>query len=165
MKKDKKNTKKNTSSNKDKINKELKDRVSELENKNLRLLADFDNLKKRKNQEVQNLLKFSGERIIKDLLPIFDDLDRLSSQSNKIDGEVFQNGIKLMSDKLVKVLSDHNIEKFNALGEVFDSNMHDAMMVQKSNKKKNLIIDEFEKGYKYHDKIIRHSKVIVSKGK
>mgnify|MGYP001197919993 FL=1 len=162
MKKDKKNTKKNTSSNKDKINKELKDRVSELENKNLRLLADFDNLKKRKNQEVQNLLKFSGERIIKDLLPIFDDLDRLSSQSNKIDGEVFQNGIKLMSDKLVKVLSDHNIEKFNALGEVFDSNMHDAMMVQKSNKKKNLIIDEFEKGYKYHDKIIRHSKVIVS---
>ena len=70
-----------------------------------------------------------------------------------------------MSDKLVKVLSDHNIEKFNALGEVFDSNMHDAMMVQKSNKKKNLIIDEFEKGYKYHDKIIRHSKVIVSKGK
>tara|TARA_B100002052_G_scaffold65368_1_gene58617 strand:+ start:14113 stop:14610 length:498 start_codon:yes stop_codon:yes gene_type:complete len=165
MKKDKKNTKKNTSSNKNKINKELKDRVSELENKNLRLLADFDNLKKRKNQEVQNLLKFSGERIIKDLLPIFDDLDRLSSQSNKIDGEVFQNGIKLMSDKLVKVLSDHNIEKFNALGEVFDSNMHDAMMVQKSNKKKNLIIDEFEKGYKYHDKIIRHSKVIVSKGK
>ena len=165
MKKDKKNTKKNTSSNKDKINKELKDRVSELENKNLRLLADFDNLKKRKNQEVQNLLKFSGERIIKDLLPIFDDLDRLSSQSNKIDGEVFQNGIKLMSDKLVKVLSDHNIQKFNALGEVFDSNMHDAMMVQKSNKKKNLIIDEFEKGYKYHDKIIRHSKVIVSKGK
>ena len=161
MKKDKKNT----SSNKDKINKELKDRVSELENKNLRLLADFDNLKKRKNQEVQNLLKFSGERIIKDLLPIFDDLDRLSSQSNKIDGEVFQNGIKLMSDKLVKVLSDHNIEKFNALGEVFDSNMHDAMMVQKSNKKKNLIIDELEKGYKYHDKIIRHSKVIVSKGK
>ena len=128
-------------------------------------MADFDNLKKRKNQEVQNLLKFSGERIIKDLLPIFDDLDRLSSQSNKIDGEVFQNGIKLMSDKLVKVLSDHNIEKFNALGEVFDSNMHDAMMVQKSNKKKNLIIDEFEKGYKYHDKIIRHSKVIVSKGK
>ena len=128
-------------------------------------MADFDNLKKRKNQEVQNLLKFSGERIIKDLLPIFDDLDRLSSQSNKIDGEVFQNGIKLMSDKLVKVLSDHNIEKFNALGEVFDSNMHDAMMVQKSNKIKNLIIDEFEKGYKYHDKIIRHSKVIVSKGK
>ena len=165
MKKDKKDTKKNTSTNKNKINKELNERVSELENKNLRLLADFDNLKKRKNQEVQNLLKFSGERIIKDLLPIFDDLDRLSSQSNKIDGEVFQNGIKLMSDKLVKVLSDHNIEKFNALGEVFDSNMHDAMMVQKSNKKKNLIIDEFEKGYKYHDKIIRHSKVIVSKGK
>tara|TARA_Y100000768_G_scaffold348427_1_gene297343 strand:+ start:1978 stop:2475 length:498 start_codon:yes stop_codon:yes gene_type:complete len=165
MKKDKKNTKKTTSSSKNKINKELKERVAELENKNLRLLADFDNLKKRKNQEVENLLKFSGERIIKDLLPIFDDLDRLKSQSNKVDGEVFKNGIKLMSDKLVKILSDHNIEKFNALGEVFDSNIHDAMMVQKSKKKKNLIIDEFEKGYKYNDKIIRHSKVIVSKGK
>ena len=70
-----------------------------------------------------------------------------------------------MSDKLNKILFDHKIEKFDSLGEVFDSNMHDAMMVQKSKKKKNIIIDEFEKGYKYNDKIIRHSKVIVSKGK
>ena len=165
MTKNKKDTKKSTKSNKSKINKELKDRISELENKNLLLLADFENLKKRKNNEIANLLKFSGESIIKNLLPIFDDLDRLSDQSNKIDIEVFQNGIKLMSDKLNKILLDHKIEKFDSLGEVFDSNMHDAMMVQKSKKKKNIIIDEFEKGYKYNDKIIRHSKVIVSKGK
>ena len=172
MTKNKKDTKKSTKSNKSKINKELKDRISELENKiselenkNLLLLADFENLKKRKNNEIANLLKFSGESIIKNLLPIFDDLDRLSDQSNKIDVEVFQNGIKLMSDKLNKILFDHKIEKFDSLGEVFDSNMHDAMMVQKSKKKKNIIIDEFEKGYKYNDKIIRHSKVIVSKGK
>ena len=165
MGKVKKSSKKNTSLAKDKINKELNGKISELENKNLRLLADFDNLKKRKNEEISNLLKFSGENVIKDLLPVFDDLDRLSNQADKIDGVVFQNGIKLMSDKLHKILSDYNIQKFDSLGEVFDSSVHDAMMVQESKKKKNLIIEEYEKGYKYNDKIIRHSKVIVSKGK
>ena len=75
MTKNKKDTKKSTKSNKSKINKELKVRISELENKNLLLLADFENLKKRKNNEIANLLKFSGESIIKNLLPIFDDLD------------------------------------------------------------------------------------------
>ena len=163
----KKNAKKNnTKADKNiKINKELDKKIVELENKNLRLLADFDNLKKRKNEEISNLLKFSGESLIKDLLVVFDDLDRLKNQSDKVDSSVFHNGIKLMSDKLYKILSNYNIDKFDSLGEMFDSNIHDAMMVQESKKKKNLIIEEFEKGYKYNDKIIRHSKVIVSKGK
>jgi len=163
----KKNAKKNnTKADKNiKINKELDKKIVELENKNLRLLADFDNLKKRKNEEISNLLKFSGESLIKDLLVVFDDLDRLKNQSDKVDSSVFHNGIKLMSDKLYKILSNYNIDKFDSLGEMFDSNIHDAMMVRESKKKKNLIIEEFEKGYKYNDKIIRHSKVIVSKGK
>ena len=163
----KKNAKKNnTKADKNiKINKELDKKIVELENKNLRLLADFDNLKKRKNEEISNLLKFSGESLIKDLLVVFDDLDRLKNQSDKVDSSVFHNGIKLMSDKLYKILSNYNIDKFDSLGEMFDSNLHDAMMVRESKKKKNLIIEEFEKGYKYNDKIIRHSKVIVSKGK
>ena len=165
MKSRKKGTKKNNSTSKDKINKELNEEIAKLKDKTLRLLADFDNLKKRKNEEILNLLKFSGEQLIKDLLLVFDDLDRLNTQSGKVDSLVFQNGIKLMSDKLYKVLSDYNIQKFDSLGEIFDSSMHNAMMVQESKKKKNLIIDEFEKGYKYNDKIIRHSKVIVSKGK
>ena len=147
------------------VKKELNAKISDLENKNLRLLADFDNLKKRKNDEISNLLKFSGEILIKDLLSVFDDLDRLKSQSIDVDSEVFHNGITLMSDKLYKVLSNYNIEKFDSLGEKFDSNLHDAMMAQVSKKEKNLIIEEFEKGYKYNDKVIRHSKVIVSKGK
>tara|TARA_Y100001970_G_scaffold41201_1_gene50805 strand:- start:1299 stop:1790 length:492 start_codon:yes stop_codon:yes gene_type:complete len=147
------------------VKKELNAKIADLENKNLRLLADFDNLKKRKNDEISNLLKFSGEILIKDLLSVFDDLDRLKSQSIDVDSEVFHNGITLMSDKLYKVLSNYNIEKFDSLGEKFDSNLHDAMMAQVSKKEKNLIIEEFEKGYKYNDKVIRHSKVIVSKGK
>ena len=147
------------------VKKELNAKIADLENKNLRLLADFDNLKKRKNDEISNLLKFSGEILIKDLLSVFDDLDRLKSQSIDVDSEVFHNGITLMSDKLYKVLSNYNIEKFDSLGEKFDSDLHDAMMAQVSKKEKNLIIEEFEKGYKYNDKVIRHSKVIVSKGK
>jgi len=169
MKSKKKSAKNNNSAvtNKNKISKqkELNEKIADLENKNLRLLADFDNLKKRKNEEISNLLKFSGEQLIRDLIPVFDDLDRLNNQSEKVDSLVFQNGVELMGDKLYKILSNYNIKKFDSLGEKFDSSMHDAMMVQDSKKKKNLIIDEFEKGYKYNDKIIRHSKVIVSKGK
>ncbi len=165
MKKNKKSVKKDVGASKNKKNQELNDQIVDLENKNLRLLADFENLKKRKNEEVSNLLKYSGEHLIRDLLPIFDDLDRLKSQPDEVDSTIFQNGVELMSEKLYKVLSDYSIQKFDSLGEIFDSSMHDAMMVQESKKKKNLIIEEFEKGYKYNDKIIRHSKVIVSKGK
>ena len=59
----------------------------------------------------------------------------------------------------------YNVSSFEALGYLFDANLHEAIMMQESKEKENVIINEFEKGYKMKDKIIRHSKVIVSKGK
>ena len=152
---------------KNKLNKEnsiLKERIANLENKNLRLLADYDNLRKRKNEEISDLLKFSGENLIKNLLTIFDDLGRILDESDKSDN-IFYSGIKIMNDKLHKILSDYNISQFDSLGDVFNSDLHNAMVAQESKKKKNIIIQEIKKGYKYNDKVIRHSEVIVSKGK
>ena len=149
-----------------KDDKKIKDRLKDLEQKNLRLLADYENLKKRKNEEILGLLKYSGENLIKQLIPIFDDLDRIISESDKENKKnALYEGIEILSNKLYKVLLDNNIQKFDSVGEIFDSNLHDALMMKNSKKNKDVIVEEFEKGYKYHDKIIKHSKVVVSKGK
>ncbi|MAV64435.1 MAG: nucleotide exchange factor GrpE [Candidatus Marinimicrobia bacterium] len=149
-----------------KDDKKIKARLTDLEQKNLRLLADYENLKKRKNEEIVGLLKYSGENLIKQLIPIFDDLDRIISESDKENKKnALYEGIEILSNKLYKVLLDNNIQKFDSVGEIFDSNLHDALMMKNSKKNKDVIVEEFEKGYKYHDKIIKHSKVVVSKGK
>ena len=146
-------------------NKGLKSDIENLKNKNLRALADFENLKKRKNDEISNLLRFSGEGIIKDLIPFFDDLDRILGESDKLKNkDMLIDGLKIMSNKLYKILSDNKIEKFNSIGEMFNPDFHDALLTQKSKKRKNIIIEEYEKGYKYNDKVIKHAKVIVSRG-
>jgi len=143
----------------------LKKEIEGLNNKNLRSLADFDNLKKRKNDEISTLLRFSGEKIIKDLIPFFDDLDRILNESDKLKNkDMLIDGLKIIINKLYKILGGHKIEKFNSVDEIFDPELHDALLTQKSKKNKNIIIEEYEKGYKYNDKVIKHAKVIVSKG-
>ena len=86
-------------------------------------------------------------------------------QLNVKDSKAILEGLQITINKLYKELEKQNIIKFDSEGEIFDPNLHDAMMVKKSKKKKNIIIEEFEKGYKYNEKVIRHSKVVVSQGK
>jgi len=71
----------------------------------------------------------------------------------------------MIESKLKKILSSYEVEPFDSKGDIFNPDFHEAIMSQNSKEKENIIIEEFEKGYKIKDKIIRHSKVIVSKGK
>ena len=147
-------------------NQELTNELEKRDDEKLRAIADFENLKKRKNNEISNLLRYSGEELIKSLIPIFDDLDRILIESSKIkDVEKIIEGMKLVNNKLHKALNNLNILKFDSLGEDFNPDYHDAMMTKKAKQKKNTIIEEFEVGYKYHSKVIKHAKVIVSEGK
>ena len=170
MKKKEKKTvrKKPVNSELDKLKKSIIDLEAGLqkgEDEKLRLMADFENLKKRKNDEISNLIKYSGESLIIALIPIFNDLDRILKESKNVKkGKTLLDGLKITINKLYKILESQNIIKFDSEGEFFDPNFHDAMMTKDSNKKKNIIIEEFEKGYKYNDKVIKHSKVVVSKG-
>ena len=128
-------------------------------------MADFENLKKRKNGEISNLIKYSGESLIISLIPIFNDLDRILKELDSVKKDrTLLDGLKITINKLYKILESQNIVSFNSEGELFDPNFHDAVMTKDSKKKKNIIIEEFEKGYKYNDKVIKHSKVVVSKG-
>ncbi len=170
-------TKKNNSkSNKNSL-KTLKEKISSLENdllkeseevqrisdKNIRLLAEFENYKRRTQEEKNNLFKYEGKDLAKSLLPIIDDLNRTLEIDKKIKSEKILEGIELIVTNLNKILMDLGIKAFDSLGEDFDPDCHEALMSEKSDKGENVIIREFEKGYVYNDKILRHAKVVVSK--
>ncbi len=142
--------------------KKLKKEIEDLNNKNIRLLAEFDNFKKRNLEERRKILQYDGESLVVGVLPVLDDLDRTLSIKELKKLKNVYSGIKMIKDKINKVLDEKGIKSYVSVGEEFDTNFHEALMMKKSKKKSGLILEEFEKGYLYHDKVIRHAKVIVS---
>ena len=145
------------------LNKKYKKIVSELEDvndKHIRLLSEFDNYRKRTIVEKEKLITYDGEKLISSLLPIFDDLDRTISHNHK-DLESVQKGIEIIMLNIKNFLDGNEIRQLSSLGEKFDPELHEALMTEPG-EEDNIIVKEFEKGYKYKDKIIRHSKVVVS---
>ena len=144
----------------------LEDELKNLQDRHLRLRAEFDNYKKRKDKEFTRLLQYEGENVIISFLGIADDLQRMI---DSVDGERSQNaeslieGINLILEKLHRRLGTLKVEPFDSEGIKFDPELHDAMMTQASDDHEDgVVIQEFEKGYKYKDRVIRHAKVIVN---
>ena len=145
------------------LNKKYKESILEndsIKDKQIRLLAEFDNYRKRTMSEKERLVKYDGEKIIKSLLSSFDDLERTISNDYK-DSKSVLDGISIIITNIKKVLNDNEIDDFSSLGEQFNPELHEALMSE-SGKEDNIILKEFERGYKYKDKIIRHAKVVVS---
>ena len=145
----------------DLLNKELE----ELKEKNLRILAEFENFKKRTNQNVSDSYNRNLEKIIVSFLPVMDDLDRILDNQDADNFKLLIDGIGMVKNKILNIFEKYDVDSFDSLGSLFDADLHEAIMMQESKEKENIIINEFEKGYKINNKIIRHSKVIVSKGK
>ena len=147
----------------------IEDELKDLQDRHLRLRAEFDNYKKRKDREFIRLLQYEGKDVIISFLGIADDLQRMIASA---DGDKSKNakslvaGINLILEKLHRRLSALKVEPFDSAGVKFDPELHDAMMTQTSDDHEDgVVIQEFEKGYKYKDRVIRHAKVIVnSKG-
>ena len=141
----------------------LKLQNSSLQDQFLRKAAEFDNYKKRTQREISEIIINANENLIKSLLPVLDDLER-SLETQKDNDSAFIDGIQLIYSKLIKLLYDMGLKKIEAIGKKFDVEKHDAILQMKNKKyKKNDIIEEYEKGYELNGKIIRHSKVVVSK--
>ena len=134
-----------------------------ISDKNIRLFAEFDNYKRRTQEERSNLLKYGGEGLAKALLPISDDLHRTLETDRKTKSRTILEGVELIMSKLDKTLEEQGIVVFDAIGQDFDPELHEALMSEKSDKGDNVILKELEKGYRYNDKILRHAKVVVSK--
>ncbi len=134
--------------------------------KYLRLRAEFDNYIKRTNREKSQLFEYGGSNIVVRMLPILDDLRRTveHARQNGIpeDDPVLQ-GVALILEKLVKTLESEGVLEIIAVGQTFDPELHEALMTRKSKEFSNgTVIEQFEPGYKYRGRVIRHSKVIVS---
>lgn len=150
---------------------ELKGKIAELttsveiyKDQLLRKAADFVNYKKRIENEITNLTRFANENLIAELLPILDDFTRsLTMSRDRKDFEVFRRGVELIYSNFLKILEAQGVKPFDSIGKPFDVQYHDALMqLSKEGVPPNTVIEEVEKGYKLHDKVIRHAKVIVS---
>lgn len=145
----------------------LKSQVEELNDKLLRTAAEFDNYKKRIARQYEEIINSANDRIISELLEIIDNFERaLEHDNDKSDFESFRKGINLIVNQFKDLLKRYNVTPIEALGKPFDPNLHEALMQITSDEyKEGLVAVEITKGYKMGERILRHSKVGVSKGK
>lgn len=143
---------------------ELQAAVSELKDKHLRLLAEFDNYKKRTMRERLDLLNTASKDVMVSLLPILDDFDRAKKSADDPNNEeVFSEGVSLVYNRLYSILQNMGLKAMTSTGETFDAELHEAIteIPVPDDNMKGKVIDTIEKGYMLHDKIIRHAKVVV----
>ena len=144
--------------------KSLEQQAEEYKDKLLRKAAEFENYKRRSENDQLNLINYSGENLIIKLLPVIDDFERSLQHMGKAkDVDSIKDGIKLVYDKFMKILEDQGVKKIEAIGQPFDVNYHEALMQRKDDSvPAHTVLDELEKGYLYKDRVIRHTKVVVS---
>jgi molecular chaperone GrpE len=134
--------------------------TEELENRLLRALADFDNYKKRAAADREQFVQFANETLITGLLPILDGFER--ALKHKSSAEMIK-GLALIKKQLEDVLIKHGVKEIEALGKQYDPHRHEAILQKEHKGPEGIIIEEMQKGYTLHGRVIRPSMVIVSK--
>lgn len=134
---------------------ELEARIAELEDKNLRMMAEFDNYRRRTNKEKLELMATAGERIFTEMLPLVDDFERALAV---IDDE----GVRLIYNKFLAFLDKNDVHPIQTEGVDFNTDEHEAVTTfAAGEEQKGKVIDCTQKGYKLGDKVIRFAKVVV----
>jgi molecular chaperone GrpE len=143
---------------------ELQKQVDQYKDLLLRKAAEFDNFKRRIENETSNIIRYATESLIDDLLPVVDDFERsLKHSKESADYDALIKGIELIYQKLMKVLEMRGVKIFETIGKEFNVDYHDALMqMPRKDLPPHTVIEEVEKGYMLNDKVIRHAKVVVS---
>jgi molecular chaperone GrpE len=139
-------------------------KVNELNDKFLRLYSEFDNFRKRSLKEKIDMSRTASEEVIKDLLPVLDDFDRaIASMKDTNKVEAVKEGVELIHAKMKSIFTAKGIKEIKSVGENFDTDFHEAItsIPASTEDMKNKVVDEIQKGYLLHDKVIRFSKVIT----
>ena len=139
-------------------------KVNELNDKYLRLYSEFDNFRKRTLKEKIDLSRTASEDVIKELLPVLDDFDRaLASMESTDKVESVKEGVQLIHAKMKSIFSSKGLKEIRSIGEDFNTDFHEAItsIPAPTEEMKNKVVDEIQKGYLLHDKVIRFSKVIT----
>ena len=140
----------------------LKKELDEKNDQFLRLYAEYDNFRKRSQKEKQDIYSSSKADVIKELLPVLDNFDR-ASNNTECSFEDYKKGIELIFTQFEEILKKTGVESYGERGETFDPNIHNAVMtVEDDELGENVIAEVFSKGYKLGDKIIRDAVVKVA---
>ena len=138
------------------------DRVAALEDRLLRLAADFDNYKKRTARERQEYVTLANERLLSELLPILDDLERALAAVAEHEEASVEEGVRLVHRSLVSVLERHGLKEIDTSGK-FDPHVHEALLAQPVEEaEEGAVVDVVQKGYAIGDRVVRPARVIVA---
>ena len=142
----------------------LQEEYDKLNQQYIRLAADFDNYRKRQEQERENLIKFGAESVLKKMLEVLDNFERGEKALESVeDCEKVKESFNLVHKQVIETLAKLGLEEINAIGEEFDPNFHEAVMqTPTSEHPEHTIINELQKGYKMGDKVLRPTLVNVA---
>jgi molecular chaperone GrpE len=152
-----------------KLQVQLEEKTKEAEEKTdqwLRLRAELENFKKRVQKEKSDLIKFGNESLLKAMLPTLDNLARAvdHGRSAKENSSLLE-GVEITQKQFFSILEKFGVKPIQAVGAIFDPEKHEAISQQESDQEPSRVIAEVEKGYFFHDRLLRPAKVIVSKAK
>jgi len=147
---------------------DLRNEVAELKDRMLRMAADFENRGKRMEREKQQAIEYAEESLLKDILPFIDNLERALSQDAGGDdaAEKIMEGVRMTLDGLMSTLSKRGLVPLDSVGSRFDPNLHEAMAMQPAGDgvEPQTVIEEYEKGYMFKERLLRAAKVVVASG-
>ena len=142
----------------------MEEKYNELNDKFVRLYAEFDNFRRRTNKEKVDLISSASASILKDLVPVLDDFERALENNEKSDDiKAVKEGVKLVAHKFKSLLESKGLKQMVAKGEPFDSEFHEAIanIPAPEDSLKGKVVDDVEKGYLLNEKVIRFAKVVV----
>ena len=139
------------------------ERLKDTHERLLRSAAEFDNFKKRAAKEKEDAAKFGNEKILKDFLPVMDNLERALDHAEQHDLKQVIEGVRLVQKLFETTLARHGVVGFSAVGKPFDPSLHEALMQQESDEPPNTVVSEMARGYKLHDRLVRPAAVVVAK--
>jgi molecular chaperone GrpE len=134
----------------------------EVDDRLLRLAADFENYKKRAARERQEYVSFANERLLKELLPVLDDLERALNSAERHEEAQLEEGVRLVHRSLASLLERQGVQEISTEGK-FDPHVHEALLAQPSEEAEHGdVLDVIQKGYKIGDRVVRPARVIVA---
>ena len=130
-----------------------------------RVSADYANFQKRVPKQIADTVSYEREKIIRTLLPVLDNFERTLQNAHSAENvQAIIKGVQIIYDQMLDILKSHGVEQIKALGEKFDPALHEAMMQQaEPDRDEDIVLEEFQKGYKLNGRVTRPSKVVVNK--
>ena len=142
----------------------LREEVAQTKDQMLRRAAEFENYRRRLERERADWLMFANEKVLLEMLPVVDDLERSLAAARATQQEdPMYAGIEMIKQKLMKTLESFGVKPFESTGQPFNVDLHEALMqVQRDDVAPHTVVEEIQRGYYLNDKVLRHAKVVVS---